>query len=468
MSRQAPESGDSKNRIRLNFGTAGIRGLYGHEVSIKETLAVCFAVHQLLGEGRFGLGYDSRRTSAVLALIASSAMNWYGSDVENYGMVPTPVLAFNIRRRGLSAGFAVTASHNPPEYAGVKVFGTEGIEFSLEAEKRLEELIQRSESYTKRDDDLTKFGATSGNEEAVISYKESLLKIFNPRKRRLKILIDCANGTAGAFTPDLLAELGHHVVTINSHASEKFPGRLPEPMVETLNEVSSVSRGIGADFAIAHDGDVDRLVMIDERGLVVPDYALSALVFRIVAEKVKRGNVVVSVNSSLALEEVAKEFGCHIVRSRLGKTFQELYKNKGIFAAEPSKMVDPRWGYWEDAIYTAMLVTDYLCEKNLSLSSALESIPYYYNLRRNLELNSGVDYDCAKLMMKEKFGGNVREFEELDGVKVYLKNMDWLMVRSSGTENRVRVYVESRDESRANLLLEEGVGIAMACSKAKW
>ena len=85
-----------------------------------------------------------------------------------------------------------------------------------------------------------------------------------------------------------------------------------------------------------------------------------------------------------------------------------------------------------------------------------------------MDLNSGVDYDCAKLMMKEKFGENVREFEELDGVKVYLKNMVWIMVRSSGTENRVRVYVESRDESRANLLLEEGVGIAMACSKAKW
>ncbi len=467
MSQQTPERRDSKNRVQLKFGTAGIRGLYGYEVSIKETIAVCFAVHQLLGEGRFGLGYDSRKTSAILSLIASSAMNWYGSDVENYGMVPTPVLAFNIRRRGLSAGFAVTASHNPPEYAGVKVFGTEGIEFSLEAEKRLEELIEKSENYTKRDDDLTRFGTTYATEEAVISYKETLLKIFDSQKKRLKILVDCANGTAGQFTPSLLLELGHHVVTINSHASERFPGRLPEPMVETLNEVSSVSRGIGADFAIAHDGDVDRLVMIDERGIVVPDYALSALVFRIVAGKVKRGNVVVSVNSSSAFEEIAQELGCHIVRSRLGKTFQELYKNKGIFAAEPSKMVDPRWGYWEDAIYTAMLVTDYLSENNVTLSSAVKSIPRYYNLRMNLDLNSSVDYDCAKSLMKDKFGGNVGEFEELDGVKLYLKDMDWLMVRSSGTENRVRIYVESRNESRANLLLQEGVGIAMACGRAK-
>jgi phosphomannomutase len=452
-------------RIKVKFGTAGIRGIYGQEVSIRETIAVCYAVHTLLGEGRFGLGYDSRKTSVVLANVASSAMNWYGSDVEDYGMIPTPVLAFNIKKNKLHAGFSVTASHNPPEYAGVKVFGTDGIEFSLEAEQQLEQLVLQSEGYTKREEDIGVYGSTLENEEAVFSYKEALLGRTEPARKHLKILVDCANGTSGGLTPKILEELGHHVVTVNAHPSERFPGRLPEPMVETLGEVASLTRAIHADFAIAHDGDADRLVMIDHFGKVVPDYALSTLVLKIIVEKAKKGNVIFSVNSSSALEKTAEELGCKVQRSRLGKTFEELYKRKGIFASEPSKMVDPRWGYWEDGVYTGVLVAQYLAANNIGLSDAISGVPIYHNLQRNLQLNGSLDYNCVKAMMKSKLGADIEAFDELDGVKAYLKGGAWIMVRSSGTEKKVRVYVESPRESEAVFLLQDAVNIANSCAK---
>jgi phosphopentomutase len=452
-------------QIKVKFGTAGIRGIYGQEVSIKETIAVCYAVQALLGKGRFGLGYDSRKTSIILANVASSAMNWFGGDVENYGMIPTPVLAFNIKNNQLHAGFSVTASHNPPEFAGVKVFGTDGIEFSLEAEQKLELLVQKSEGYTKRDEDLGVFGSTVENEEAVSSYKDGMLKRYRPLEKKFKILVDCANGTAGGLTPSILSHLGHHVVTVNAHPSEKFPGRLPEPMLETLGEVAMLTRMIQADFAIAHDGDADRLVMIDEFGKVVPDYALSTLVLKIIVEKVKKGNVIFSVNSSSALERTAVELGCKVQRSRLGKTFEELYKRKGIFASEPSKMVDPRWGYWEDGIYTGVLVCQYLADNNLTLSEAISKIPVYHNLQRNLQLNQTVDYGRVKAAIKAKFGKEIESFDELDGVKAYLKDGGWVMIRSSGTEKKVRVYVESPKESEGVFLLQDAVGIAYSCTK---
>ena len=128
-----------------------------------------------MGRGKFGVGYDSRQTSFILAGVACSAMNWYGSDVEDYGIIPTPVLAFNIKNNKLHAGFSVTASHNPPEYAGVKVFGTDGIEFSLEAEHKIEQLLQKSEGYTKNESDLSSFGSTQENEEAIYSYRDAVL-----------------------------------------------------------------------------------------------------------------------------------------------------------------------------------------------------------------------------------------------------------------------------------------------------
>ena len=454
------ETGLARPKIRIKFGTAGIRGIYGQEVSIKEAIGVCFAVNELMGRGKFGVGYDSRRTSIILAGAACSAMNWYGSDVDDYGMIPTPVLAFNIKGNKLHAGFSVTASHNPPEYAGVKVFGTDGIEFSLEAEHKIEQLLQKSGGYTKKESDLSSFGSTVENEEAIYSYKDAVLARVPETKRRFKILVDCANGTAGNVTPSMLCSLGHQVVTVNAHPSGSFPGRLPEPMVETLGEVSRLSLAIGADFTIAHDGDADRLVMIDEKGRIVPDYALACLLLKIVLGRSKGGMVIISLNSSSALEEVASSLGCRVQRSRLGKTFEELYKKKGAFASEPSKIVDPRWGYWEDGIYASIMVAQYLSQNDLTLSNALKSIPVYFNKQRNLAISTILDYSALRSLVTQKYSGMIDRIEDIDGIKVYLKqNNCWMMLRSSGTEKKVRVYVESSKEDEAKRLLEEGVAL---------
>jgi len=459
------ETGLLKPKIRIKFGTAGIRGIYAQEVSVKEALAVCFAVNELLGQGKFGVGYDSRKTSFILANAACSAMNWYGSDVEDYGMIPTPVLAFNIKNSKLHAGFSVTASHNPPEYAGIKVFGTDGIEFSLEAEQRIEALIQKSEGYTKKESDLTTFGSTFENEEAIYSYRDAVLKRVPQTKRKFKILVDCANGTAGSVTPTMLTDLGHHVVTVNAHPSGSFPGRLPEPMLETLVEVANLSKAIGADFTIAHDGDADRLVMIDEKGQVIPDYALACLLLKIVVGRTKGATVIISVNSSSALEKVATSMGCRIQRSRLGKTFEELYKRKGAYASEPSKIVDPKWGYWEDGIYAGVMLAQYLSENNITLGQALESIPRYSNYQKNLPLQNTLDYNTLRSSLKQRYGDNIERIEDLDGIKVYLKNGSWLMLRSSGTEKKVRIYAESSREDEAHDLLTEGIALAVQTSE---
>lgn len=452
----------SQPNIKVKFGTAGVRGIYGQEVSIRETIAVCYGVHRLLGRGKFGVGYDSRRTSFVLASIACSAMNWYGSDVDNYGLIPTPVLAFNIKRNKLHAGFSVTASHNPPEYAGVKVFGTDGIEFSLEVEHKLEQLVQESGVFSREDGNVVAFGSSFENEEAIISYKDAVLKQIEKSSKKFKVLVDCANGTALGVTPSLLSELGHKVVTVNSHASAGFPGRLPEPTSETLVETAELSRSIGADFCIAHDGDADRVVMIDDLGRVVPDYSLATLLLKIIASK-RRGSVIVSVNSSSALEKAAEELGCAVHRSRLGKTFEELYKRRGVFASEPSKIVDPRWGYWEDGIYASLIVSQYLSENRLKLSEALRSVPIYYNAQKNLQTSSPLNYDCVMSRMKDEFTGEIDKFDDTDGIKLYLKGGAWVMLRSSGTERKARVYVESSRESESITLLERGTKIARSC-----
>ena len=207
------------------------------------------------------VGYDSRKTSAILANVASAAMNWYGSDVENYGMIPTPVLAFNIKNSKLHAGFSVTASHNPPEYAGVKVFGTDGIEFSLEAEQKVEQLLRRSEeedsSKTTRRR-LTTFGSTFDNEEAIFLYREALLNravhgkesFQNSRGLRQWCGVEGHSGDPG--------RAGASCRYCERASLEKFPGRLPEPMPRDAGGSGRTLESDWRRFYRAHDGDADR------------------------------------------------------------------------------------------------------------------------------------------------------------------------------------------------------------------
>ena len=129
--------------------------------------------------------------------------------------------------------------------------------------------------------------------------------------------------------------------------------------------------------------------------------------------------------------------------------------------------MDPRWGYWEDGIYASVLVTQYLSENNLSLSKALEWIPVYHSFQKNLLPDGVLDLECVRSKMAEGFSGQIEGFEELDGIKINLKGGGWLMVRSSGTERKVRVYVESPNEAEARKLLDSAVEIAVGCVKKK-
>lgn len=442
----------------VKFGTAGIRGVYGQDVTNREAIAVCFAVNELLGNGTFGLGYDTRHSSHIMATLANAAMNWYGSDMQNYGIIPTPVLAFTIKVRGLKAGFSVTASHNPPEYAGIKVFGNEGIEFSLEAEHRLEELMRRSSGYTKHD---FSYGRTLYSSDQTDEYCDLIIRRCGESGgKKFKILIDAGNGTASNITSRILREFGHHVMTVNSHPSSGFPGRLPEPSSETLWETGRLVSDCGCDFGIAHDGDADRIVMIDSDGNVLPDYLVSALLFRKILEKSKHGTVVFSYNTSDALKQLAEENSCIVKRSRLGKTFQELYAQRGIFASEPSKSVDPNWGYWEDGIYSAVVIAQYLSKLGLGLRDAVSNFPTYFDLKVDLHLSNNLDYTLVKNNAVKFFGDLISKIEDEDGVKVILKSGDWVMLRSSGTERKVRVYCESSIAPTAERLLRSGEALA--------
>jgi phosphomannomutase len=376
-----------------------------------------------------------------------------GSDVLIFGLVPTPVLAYGTRHEKCRAGFAVTASHNPVEFSGMKVFDGSGMEISQEDEARVERALAVDSWKANRN-----FGVRKERDDMLEMYRQELRSRFSPVANGLTILVDCANGPGALVTPWILGELGHRVIPLNAHISWKFPARPPEPTSDNIRDTAKLVVGFRADLGFAHDGDADRLVMINSAGHVIPDSVVSILAMR--ALNVKSHPVVLSENTSSAVAEEIEGTGGRVVRSRVGKTFAKIAQENAVFATEPSKMVDPSWGMWEDGIYASVLISDFLSKNKDVMNFVSMGTGWHY---RQLNLRFGIDKEKLRQTINESLSRfRIIEERDLDGMKFVFKDGSWIMFRTSGTEPVTRVYCESKDPARLQELVDEGIKCVQA------
>jgi phosphopentomutase len=430
------------------FGTAGVRGVFNRTQTPEQVYRLVETIAFASGRGRYGVGWDGRKVSALLARTVLSAINAVGSDVHVFGLVPTPVLAFGTRTRACIAGFSVTASHNPEEFSGVKVFNRNGMELA----KADEERIERAMGVDVMKPSGT-FGQVIPDEGVVDDYLGAVVSRHRKAAQPLRIAVDCASGPGGLVTPEILKRLGHHVVPVNAQVSWRFPARPPEPTASNLADFARMVPSVGVDFGLAHDGDADRLVMVDSAGNVVPDSVVTILALR--GLDLHEGTAVLSENTSSAVAEEAERLGLAVKRSRVGKTFAVLDAEGGVFAAEPSKVVDPKWGLWEDGINASALISTLLAFDRGLLRRVLEEVQWKYR-QTNLKTSARMDVLVpAALETFKKF--KVSEKRDLDGLKVVLADGSWAMFRPSGTEPITRIYCESKDLQVLDALTQSAI-----------
>ena len=430
------------------FGTAGVRGVFNRTQTPEQVYRLVETIAFASGRGRYGVGWDGRKASALLAKTVLSAVNVVGSDASVFGLVPTPVLAFGTRSRSCVAGFSVTASHNPAEFSGVKVFNGKGMELPKSDEERIERAMAV---------DVMKpsgvFGQLISDPEVVDDYVAAVVSRYQSATRPLRIAVDCASGPGGLVTPEILVRMGHRVVPVNAQVSWRFPARPPEPTVANLSDFARMVPALGVDFAFAHDGDADRLVMIDAMGNVVPDSILTILALRGLG--LSQGTAVLSENSSSAVADEAERLGLVVKRSRVGKTFAVLEAEGGVFAAEPSKIVDPVWGLWEDGINASVLVSSLLSPDRGLLGRVMQEVKWRY---RQTNLRGLVRMDKLTVKVRESFRKfKISEERNLDGLKVVFADGSWVMFRPSGTEPVTRLYCESKDPQLLDSLTQLGI-----------
>jgi phosphomannomutase/phosphoglucomutase len=440
------------------FGTNGVRGKINEDFTVGMVLNLSRAVGSVLGLGLVGIARDSRMGGEMFTLALTSGLTSTNCSVVNLGLVPTPTLQYMIPRLGCIAGIMVTASHNPPQYNGIKVMGSKGIEISRETENQIE-LIYHSNHFKIAD--WNEVGQVTHYDSAIDVYLEGIkshLDVDIIKNKKLKVIVDCANSVGGLVTPQLLRELGCTVISLNSQLDGSFPGRNPEPIPENIKDLALAVKATGADLGIAHDGDADRATFVDETGRVLwGDQSFALIASRVLAKK-QGSTLVTPVSSGRLIEDVARkagakidwtEVGSVVVSHRLEEIGAELggEENGGVFypAHQPVR----------DGAMTATQVVEMIALEGKTLSQLVSELPTYFNAKVKVPVPQEKKESLLKALLELTKDMNRIT---LDGVKI-IHEEGWILIRPSGTEPIYRCFAEGTTQETADSLCGEGVAL---------
>jgi phosphoglucosamine mutase len=422
------------------FSTSGIRRVADKNL-IQLALEVGLAVGKVYGS--VVVGSDTRTSSEAMKYALISGLLAAGSRSGDAGVVPTPTLAFATRE--FDAGAMITASHNPPEYNGIKLLNPDGSAFGSDQQKQIEGMILDGSLSVAQWDKIRSSNIYS---EAIDRHIEHILRDF-PSGLRLKVVLDCDCGAASVITPYLLRKLGCEVITLNCYPSGFFPHAI-EPIESNLGDLMRATREFGADLGIAHDGDGDRMMAVDDKGRFIPGDKLLALF----AQEVGAKEVVTTIDASMTIDEM----GFSVTRAKVGDTYvSEELKKSGDFGGEPSgNWVFPDISLCPDGIYAAARLV--AMADRQKLSQLVDSIPLYPLLRGSISSEGVVMSKLERqLMVMEPLSIN-----NSDGIKLSFED-GWLLIRTSGTEPKIRVTAEARDEVRVRQLYDNSIRIIREC-----
>jgi len=448
------EAGKMEKSRRL-FGTNGIRGVVNEELTPLFATKIAQSIGTFFKQGKVLLGYDGRISNIMLANAVTSGLVSTGCDVHNAGMGPTPCIQYAVKTHKMEGGVMITASHNPPEYNGIKVMGKDGVEVSRQQEIKIESIFfENKVNYV----DWNKVGHVYVLPKVLEEYKEAIKEHVDADtigKKRYHVVVDSANGVGGLATPYLLIELGCQVTTINANIDGTFPNRPPEPRPENLQDLVTTVKAVGADFGVAFDGDADRSIFVDETGEVQWGDRTFALIEKDFLQTNKGETVVTPVSSSQVVKDVAEKYGGKLVWTKVGSTIVSytMKKLKAKLGGEENGGVF--YGFHQpvrDGAMTTALILSIMAKTGRKLSKLLNELPRYYLKKDKIKCpNERKQKVLKKLIAKVKHLNP----ETIDGVKLWFSDKSSILIRPSGTEPIYRFYAEAKTREKASMLVKE-------------
>ncbi len=440
------------------FGSSGVRGLANVDLTPILACRVALAVATHSKAKTAVVARDTRVSGNMLEDALVSGLLSQGTDVLVTDIVPTPVLAYAAKAVGADIGFMLTASHNPPQYNGIKVFNGESMSYTDEDQKAVEKIVADG-NFAMADwrslGKMTYFDAS----RVYLSAVQKVVTI----KKRWNVVVDPGCGAAFNIGPQLLKSLGCKVTSLNAQPDGYFPARISEPTAESLQDLAKTVKTLHADIGVAFDGDADRVAFVDENGVFV-NFDRSLAAYSAFALKQNKGGLVITnVEASMCIETMAEKYGGKVVRTRVGDIYiSEAIKRCGaLFGGEPcGAWVHPQVHLCPDGPLSAVLFLKALEDEGKTVSQFINEVPDYITMRENVVCKNEKKYVLVEKLgtaLKSEFSAYT-DFSNVDGARLALKN-GWLLVRASGTEPLIRLTVEGESQEAAKDITQKATAL---------
>ena len=433
------------------FGTNGIREVVGARLTAPFVTSVAAAIGRAYPIGApIAVGWDGRTSSPAFAGIVSGTLAAAGHTVVQLGLLPTPAIQYNVRSVGAQIAVIVTASHNPPEFNGIKCIAADGLELPRSEEERIEALVDSGDVQSVPYD---RIGGIHQDTHGAERYLHGILtKVGRDAiiAKHHRVLLDCGNGASAVTSPSLLRRLGCRFTTLNGQVDGTFPGHLSEPTEQNLQELIRTVPALGVDFGIAHDGDADRSIFVDARGHYIPGERILTWFAQEFVRQRHGGLVVVPVTASQSVEDVVKAGGGQVLYTPVGSpsVTRAMQERGAVFGGEDNGgYIFPRLQLARDGAMTLASVLDLLTHLDISLDAALEKLPQYVVVKEKVTCPTSLRPEVMARLTDE-LTRDADRVVTMDGLKSYY-GRGWVLLRPSGTEPLFRVYAEDPDADTA-------------------
>ena len=434
------------------FGTNGIRGVFDEDFTLEFVHDMTLAIATHFREGPILIGYDGRDSSPVIVKVVCAALNSAGFDCNIAGLVPTPCLEYAVKTLGYSCGLMITASHNPPQYNGIKPAGKDGVEISREDELIIEDIFLKKK-WIKHP---SKWGKTRTEHNANQTYVDGVISQVDSDKiksKKFKVVLDLGNGAQTVSAPILCNNLKCQKILINQNIDGKFPGRGSEPTPQNLSELSNAVRNNNADLGIAFDGDGDRSIFCDDMGGILTGDKSALLLAKHILKNNSNSLVVTCLNSGQNIEVVAKQFDSRVIRTKVGSvevSRKMVSTNALIGFEENGGFMYGKHNHVRDGCMTLALMLELLAESGRRLTQEIVDLPTSFTTKDKVSCSR----EEAKSLI-DKLKEEFPESDTTDGIKILINQKSWVMIRPSGTEPIIRIYAESESQQKLESLMSE-------------
>ena len=426
------------------FGTNGVRGVVNEDLTVDLAVRLGRAAG-LHFNGKTAIASDTRSSGSMVKSAVAAGLMSVGADVVDLGVTPTPSLQYFVGTHDATGGIMITASHNPPQFNGIKCVGPTGRELTREDEEKIESVCSGSIKCSKWDS----VGVMTHDSSATENYVNAVTEHVDAdaiRDAELTAVLDCANGAAFRSAPLLLSRLGVRTITLNANPQGDFTGRPSEPTEDNLNDIISLMRSTKADLGIAHDGDADRTVFISDNGRFISGDESLSIMARYILSK-RKGPVVTPVSSSSMVEEVTKTAGGTMIYTAVGSpaVAKTMLEHDAVFGGEENGgMIFPEFQLCRDGAMAVARMLECVVKKG-PLSKQAGELPKYHLKKRKVDCPDNLKKALLDHLRSLSEGADI---DSTDGLKILYKD-GWVLVRPSGTEPTFRIYSESKKEDVA-------------------